>query len=205
MRWRRLRREQLRKPVKWIAERTEHFLGDSHGRDNVTTAQLALDDKGRFLALDIDIVADMGAYLSCYAPYIPVARRRHGDRRLRHSGLRMCGCARAYTNTVPVDAYRGAGRPEASYLIERLVDAAARDLGIGARRVAPAQFHQAEGDAVHDADRQDLRLRRFRRHLGARAGARRLGRLQRSARAQSKRAGKAARHRPCDLYRGLRQ
>ena len=59
------------KPVKWVADRTEHFLGDSHGRDNISTARLAMDDKGRFLALDLDIVADMGAYLHCYAPYIP--------------------------------------------------------------------------------------------------------------------------------------
>ncbi len=119
--------ERLRKPVKWVCERTEHFLGDSHGRDNISTARLALDDKGRFLALDLDIVADMGAYLSCYAPYIPwlgvgMATGAY-DIPAAHVRLRA-----AYTNTVPVDAYRGAGRPEASYLIERLVDAAARDL-----------------------------------------------------------------------------
>jgi carbon-monoxide dehydrogenase large subunit len=101
--------ERLRRPVKWICDRSEHFLGDSHGRDNISSARLALDDKGRFLALALDIVAGMatGAYA------ISVA----------HVRLRA-----AYTNTVPVDAYRGAGRPEASYLIERLVDTAARDL-----------------------------------------------------------------------------
>ena len=119
--------ERLRKPVKWVCERSEHFLGDSHGRDNISSARLALDDKGRFLALSLDIVADMGAYLSCYAPYIPwlgagMATGAY-DIPVAHVRLRA-----AYTNTVPVDAYRGAGRPEASYLIERLVDAAARDL-----------------------------------------------------------------------------
>ena len=119
--------ERLRKPVKWICERSEHFLGDSHGRDNISAARLALDDKDRFLALSLDIVADMGAYLSCYAPYIPwlgagMATGAY-DIPVAHVRLRA-----AYTNTVPVDAYRGAGRPEASYLIERLVDAAARDL-----------------------------------------------------------------------------
>ena len=119
--------ERLRKPVKWVCERSEHFLGDSHGRDNISSARLALDDKGRFLALALDIVADMGAYLSCYAPYIPwlgagMATGAY-DIPVAHVRLRA-----AYTNTVPVDAYRGAGRPEASYLIERLVDAAARDL-----------------------------------------------------------------------------
>jgi carbon-monoxide dehydrogenase large subunit len=121
--------ERLRKPVKWVCERSEHFLADSHGRDNISTAKLALDDKGRFLALDLDIIADMGAYLSCYAPYIPwlgvgMATGVY-DIPVAHVRLRA-----AYTNTVPVDAYRGAGRPEASYLIERAVDAAARELGV---------------------------------------------------------------------------
>jgi carbon-monoxide dehydrogenase large subunit len=118
------------KPVKWVCERTEHFLGDSHGRDNISTARLAIDDKGRFLALDLDIVADMGAYLSCYAPYIPWlgAGMATGAYDIPAAHVRLRA---AYTNTVPVDAYRGAGRPEASYLIERLVDAAARELDIG--------------------------------------------------------------------------
>ncbi len=121
--------EKLRKPVKWVADRSEHFLGDSHGRDNISTATLALDDKGKFLALDVDIVADMGAYLSCYAPYIPwlgvgMATGSY-DIPVAHIRLRA-----AYTNTVPVDAYRGAGRPEASYLIERAVDNTAREIGM---------------------------------------------------------------------------
>ena len=121
--------ERLRKPVKWVCERSEHFLADSHGRDNISTARLALDDKNRFLALELDIVADMGAYLSCFAPYIPwlgvgMATGVY-DIPVAHIRLRA-----AYSNTVPVDAYRGAGRPEASYLIERAVDAAARELGV---------------------------------------------------------------------------
>ena len=121
--------ERLGKPVKWVSERSEHFLGDSHGRDNISTARLALDDKGRFLALALDIVADMGAYLSCYAPYIPWlgAGMATGAYDIPAAHVRLRA---AYTNTVPVDAYRGAGRPEASYLIERLVDTAARDLDI---------------------------------------------------------------------------
>ncbi len=112
-----------------MADRTEHFLGDSHGRDNVTSARLALDDRGRFLALDIDMVADMGAYLSCYGPYIPwlAVGMATGVYDIPAAHVRLRG---VYTNTVPVDAYRGAGRPEASYLIERLVDAAARELGV---------------------------------------------------------------------------
>ncbi len=117
------------KPVKWVADRSEHFLGDSHGRDNISTAKLALDDKGKFLALDLDIIADMGAYLSCYGPYIPwlglgMATGSY-DISAAHARLRA-----TFTNTVPVDAYRGAGRPEASYLIERAVDAAAHEIGM---------------------------------------------------------------------------
>jgi carbon-monoxide dehydrogenase large subunit len=121
--------EKLRKPVRWISDRNEHFLADSHGRDNISTAKLALDEKGKFLALDLDIVADMGAYLSCYAPYIPWLGMGMAtgcyDIPVAHVRLRA-----AYTNTVPVDAYRGAGRPEASYLIERAVDHAAREIGM---------------------------------------------------------------------------
>jgi carbon-monoxide dehydrogenase large subunit len=122
--------KRLKRPVRWIAERTEHFLGDAQGRDNITTAKLALDESGRFLALDIDIIADMGAYLSAYAPYIPFlgAGMSPGVYDIPHCHVRLSA---AYTNTVPVDAYRGAGRPEASYVIERLVDAAALELGVG--------------------------------------------------------------------------
>jgi carbon-monoxide dehydrogenase large subunit len=121
--------ERLRKPVKWVADRAEHFLGDSHGRDNISTARLAIDDKGRFVALELDIVADMGAYLSCYAPYIPWLGMgmATGAYDIPACYVRLRA---AYTNTVPVDAYRGAGRPEASYLIERAVDAAAHELGV---------------------------------------------------------------------------
>jgi carbon-monoxide dehydrogenase large subunit len=120
---------KLGKPVKWIGERIEHFLSDSHGRDNITTAKMALDDKGRFLALDLDILADMGAYLSCYAPYIPWlgAGMATGVYDIPTAFVRLRA---SYTNTVPVDAYRGAGRPEAAYVIERLVDAVAHELDI---------------------------------------------------------------------------
>ncbi|HUI95264.1 MAG TPA: xanthine dehydrogenase family protein molybdopterin-binding subunit, partial [Xanthobacteraceae bacterium] len=121
--------QRLRATVSWIAERSEHFLGDAQGRDNVTTARLALDQRHRFLALDIDLVADMGAYLSMYAPYIPFigAGMSPGIYDIPACHVRVRA---VYTNTVPVDAYRGAGRPEAAYVIERLVDAAARELGV---------------------------------------------------------------------------
>ena len=120
---------RLREPVTWIADRSEHFLGDAQGRDNLTTARLALDSRHRFLALDVDLVADMGAYLSQFAPFIPYlgAGLSPGVYDIAACHVRVRG---VYTNTVPVDAYRGAGRPEAAYVIERLVDVAAREVGI---------------------------------------------------------------------------
>ncbi len=121
--------KRLKRPVKWVADRTEHFIGDAQGRDNVTTAELALDANNKFLALRVETIADMGAYLSAFAPYIP-----YGGSLMLPGVYDFGACyaqvRAAFTNTLPVDAYRGAGRPEASYLIERLVDAAARDLGV---------------------------------------------------------------------------
>jgi aerobic carbon-monoxide dehydrogenase large subunit len=120
---------KLRKTVKWTADRTDHFIGDAQGRDNFTKARMALAEDGRFLAMDVDLMGDMGAYLSTFGPYIP------------HGGAGMlpglydiqtfhCRVRTVFTHTVPVDAYRGAGRPEAAYVVERLVDAAARKLGM---------------------------------------------------------------------------
>jgi len=118
------------RPVAWIAERTEAFVSDDHGRDSVSRAELALDAEGRFLALKVDTVANMGAYLSNHAPVVPTvlgARMLSGQYRMEAVHARVRG---AYTNTQPVDAYRGAGRPEAAYLVERMVDLAARRLGL---------------------------------------------------------------------------
>ena len=133
---------QLGRPVKWVADRSEHFLGDAQGRDNVTTAKLALDRDGRFLALDVDLIADMGAYLSLYAPFIPFigAGMSPGVYDIPACHVRVRG---AFTNTVPVDAYRGAGRPEAAYVIERLVDVAAREIGIAPDALRGRNFIKA--------------------------------------------------------------
>lgn len=121
--------KKLKRPVKWVADRTEHFLGDAQGRDNITTAELALDANHKFLALRVEIIADMGGYFSSFAPYIPYGGSLMSpgvyDFQACHAVVRG-----AFTNTLPVDAYRGAGRPEAAYLIERLVDVAAHELGV---------------------------------------------------------------------------
>ena len=124
-------------PVKWTGERGESFLTDAHGRDNVTSARLALDADLNFLAFEVETTANLGAYLSNFGTFIPTM-----------AGTAMlAGCYRTpaivvrvkgvYTNTVPVDAYRGAGRPEANYVIERMVDHAARQL-----KVAPSELRR---------------------------------------------------------------
>lgn len=120
---------KLKKTVKWTAERADHFVGDAQGRDNVTTARMALAEDGKFLGMDVDLMGDMGAYLSTFGPYIP-----HGGAGMLPGLYDLqafhCRVRAVFTNTVPVDAYRGAGRPEAAYVVERLVDAAARKLGM---------------------------------------------------------------------------
>ncbi len=131
--------KRLGKTIRWTADRTDHFLGDAQGRDNVTVARMALAADGRFLAMDVDLVSDMGAYLSTFGPYIPYA----GAAML--PGLYAlkafhCRIRTVFTNTVPVDAYRGAGRPEAAYVVERLVDAAARKLGMTPEAVRRKNF-----------------------------------------------------------------
>jgi carbon-monoxide dehydrogenase large subunit len=121
---------ELRRPVRWVAERSEDFVSDTQARDQVTKVALALDDDHRFLALKVDTVANLGAYLSTNGPLIPTRPTMivlGGCYRIPAIDFRVRG---VFTNTVPVDAYRGAGRPEASYIIERLVEHAAHELGI---------------------------------------------------------------------------
>ena len=135
--------ERLGRPVKWVSERMEHFVADSQGRANVANLRLALDDDGRFLALEVDLLADMGAYLAQFAPYIPYvgSTMATGLYDIQALSLRIRG---VYTNTVPVDAYRGAGRPEAAYHIERLVDEAARISGLGRDEIRRRNFIRQE-------------------------------------------------------------
>ncbi|GAC1593792.1 MAG: molybdopterin-dependent oxidoreductase [Myxococcales bacterium] len=121
---------KLLRPVKWTSERREAFMTDAHGRDHVTEGEIALDKDGKIIALRANTVANLGAYLSLFAPAVPTYLY----------GTLLSGCYRipaihvdvagVLTNTTPVDAYRGAGRPEACYLVERLVDLAAQKAGI---------------------------------------------------------------------------
>ena len=131
--------QKLGATVAWVSDRAEHFLADAHGRDNLTKASMALDADGRFLAMKVDILGNMGAYLSQFAPYIPwlgvTMATGPYDIKVFHGLMRP-----VYTNTVPVDAYRGAGRPEAAYVLERLVDACAMKLGIARETLRALNF-----------------------------------------------------------------
>ena len=130
---------KLKRPVKWQEDRSEGFVSDNQGRDHATRAELALDEEGRFLGLRVSILANMGAYLSPFGCFIPT---RSTD---LVSGIYSIGAIHVNvkgvcTNTVPVCAYRGAGRPEAAYLLERLVDAAARELKLSPDAIRRVNF-----------------------------------------------------------------
>ncbi|HUD60568.1 MAG TPA: xanthine dehydrogenase family protein molybdopterin-binding subunit [Acetobacteraceae bacterium] len=121
---------KLGRPVKWASERSEAFLCDTQGRDNLTLGELAIDADGKFLALRTRVVANMGAYLSNFGPYIPTIAGTSVIASVYGFQAVYANVIGVFTHTVPVDAYRGAGRPESNYLMERLVDAAARELKI---------------------------------------------------------------------------
>ena len=135
--------KRLGRPVKWTCDRNEHFLTDAQGRDNVVAAEMAMDGNGRFLALRVNLTANMGAYISQYAPFIPYVgvTMSTGVYDIRALDVTVRG---VYTNTCPVDAYRGAGRPEAAFLLEKLVDACARDLGLSHDEIRRRNFIRPE-------------------------------------------------------------
>jgi carbon-monoxide dehydrogenase large subunit len=125
---------RLHRPVKWVSDRAEAFVSDTQGRDNVTTLELAMDGEARFLALRVSTVANLGAYLSMFAPAVPTGGTAMLGGLYRTAAIHVT-VKGVFTNTVPVDAYRGAGRPEAAYALERVVDAAARELGLDAAEI----------------------------------------------------------------------
>jgi aerobic carbon-monoxide dehydrogenase large subunit len=125
------------RPVRWTAERSESFLADAHGRDHATTAELAVDRDGKIRALRVHTIANMGAYLSTFASSIPTylyATLLSGQYNIPQI---YCEVDAVYTNTAPVDAYRGAGRPEATYVVERLVETSSRSSRIKRRSSWP--------------------------------------------------------------------
>ena len=121
---------RLRQPVKWVASRSESFVSDNQGRDHLTNAALALDEQGHFQALRVETVANLGAYVSTFGAAIPSAIYSALLAGVYRTPAIFVQCTGVFTNTLPTDAYRGAGRPEACYVLERLADRAACELGI---------------------------------------------------------------------------
>jgi carbon-monoxide dehydrogenase large subunit len=122
--------KKVNRPIKWTCDRSEAFVSDAHGRDHATTAEMAVDKDGHFLALRVHTVANLGAYLSTFASSVPTilyATLLAGQYKTPAIYAEVDG---VFTNTVPVDAYRGAGRPEATYVVERIVSAVAREMNI---------------------------------------------------------------------------
>ena len=128
---------KLGRPVKWTADRAESFLSDAQGRDHVTQAALALDKDGHILGVKVDTIANLGAYEAQFGCFIPTLAQRNMHVGVYKVPAYFNRVRAVLTNTVPVDAYRGAGRPEASYVIERLMDQAAREL-----RIDPAELRR---------------------------------------------------------------
>ncbi|QRY67418.1 xanthine dehydrogenase family protein molybdopterin-binding subunit [Ensifer sp. PDNC004] len=150
-------------PVKWTSDRTEAFLTDAHGRDHVSKVKMAFDANNRIIGLKVDTIANLGAYMSLFSSAVPTylyATLLSGqyDIPAIHANVRT-----VYTNTAPVDAYRGAGRPEATYLLERTMETAARELGVSPAELRRVNFirsfpHQTPVIMNYDAGDYDASL-----------------------------------------------
>jgi aerobic carbon-monoxide dehydrogenase large subunit len=149
------------RPIKWTAERSESFVSDAHGRDHVTTAELAIDAGGKFTAMRVNTVANLGAYLSTFSSAIPTYLYATLLAGQYLTPAIYCDVQGVFTNTVPVDAYRGAGRPEATYVVERLVEEAAAKTGldpaeIRKRNFVPANAFPYQTPVIHNYDCGDF-------------------------------------------------
>ncbi|MBX9618427.1 MAG: xanthine dehydrogenase family protein molybdopterin-binding subunit [Hyphomicrobiales bacterium] len=148
--------KKVGRPVKWVSDRTEAFLSDAHGRDHVTHAELAMDAKGKILALRVKTIANLGAYLSTFSSSVPTylyATLLSGQYDIPAIYAEVDA---VYTNTAPVDAYRGAGRPEATFVVERIIETAARQMGLDPADLRKRNFvrkfpHQTPVIMMYDA------------------------------------------------------
>jgi carbon-monoxide dehydrogenase large subunit len=131
---------RLGRPVRWIGERAEAFLSDAQAREQRTKARLALDSDGRFLALRCDTIANLGAYMSMYGAHIPTTAGHLIMPSVYRLPVLYSEVRCVFTNTVPVDAYRGAGKPETNFIVERLIDTAAREMGLRAEELRRRNF-----------------------------------------------------------------
>ncbi|WP_428642802.1 xanthine dehydrogenase family protein molybdopterin-binding subunit [Roseibium sp.] len=131
--------KELGRPVRWAGERMDHFVTDAHGRDNLTHAEMALDGESRIIGLRVHVKAAMGAYLHQFGPFIPFVGTTMSSGLYDIPAL-FAKVEGVYMHTVPVDAFRGAGRPEAAYLIERLIDKAGEETGLGPVEIRKRNF-----------------------------------------------------------------
>jgi len=131
---------QLGRPVKWTADRSESFVSDAHGRDHHTVAEMAMDKDGKFLGMRVHTTANLGAYLSTFASAVPTILYATLLAGQYTTPLIYCEVKAVFTNTAPVDAYRGAGRPEATYVVERLVETAAREMKLDPAEIRRRNF-----------------------------------------------------------------
>src|SRR4051794_8411081 len=156
---------RLKRPVKWVGDRSEAFLADAHGRDHVTHAELAMDERGKILGLRVKTIANMGAYLSTFASSVPTylyATLLSGQYAIPAIHAEVDA---VYTNTAPVDAYRGAGRPEATFVVERLVEVAAREMNVDRAEFRRRNFvksfpHQTPVIMTYDCGNYDAAMTR---------------------------------------------
>jgi len=132
--------KQVNRPVKWTSDRSEAFMSDAHGRDHHTVAELAMDKDGRFLGMRVKTTANVGAYLSTFASCVPTILYATLLAGQYKTPVIHCEVTAVFTNTVPVDAYRGAGRPEATYVVERLVETAAREMKLDPAEIRRRNF-----------------------------------------------------------------
>ena len=132
--------KQINRPVKWTADRSESYVSDAHGRDHQTVAELAMDKDGKFLAMRVKTTANLGAYLSTFASCVPTILYATLLAGQYTTPLIHCEVTSVFTNTAPVDAYRGAGRPEATYVVERLVETAAREMKLDPAEIRRRNF-----------------------------------------------------------------
>ena len=146
----------LGRPVKWTDERSGSFVSDSHGRDHRVTAELALDADGHFLAVRLTSFGNMGGFLANVGPMPSTLNAVKNVQSVYRTPLIEVSTKCVFTNTTHVSAYRGAGRPEGNYYMERLIDAAAAEIGHRPAGAAPAQPHQAARAALQDRLRHDL-------------------------------------------------
>jgi carbon-monoxide dehydrogenase large subunit len=137
--------KRVNRPVKWTADRSESFMSDAHGRDHISPAELALSKDGDFLGLRVRTKANLGAYISTFGPSVPTVLYATLLAGTYKTPAIYCEVQAMFTHSVPVDAYRGAGRPEASYLLERLVDRAARETGMDPVEIRRRNFIPADG------------------------------------------------------------